>query len=396
MKILIWDKNIQLKNTGGPAGYLYNMHEFLKNSCNEHISFYSDLVKIDIINHDQTVASTFFKRLKTFKIVRFVLDLIHIYFKKIPLSKSDILLINEFDFVHFHSIYDLWSISNRNQIKSKVILTTHTPEPFYDEFVSQSGYECLKTHLNFLRLYFIKKECDTYKGADYIMLPVREAAEVYTIDSKMLKKTFMECENKFFYVPTSLFPSEKVGVNYKTLDKYNIPSEAIKLCYIGRHNEVKGFKSLQRMAHKIWQKNPYVYFIIGGMEEPLKGLNDYRWIELGWVRTPDILKEIDAFILPNKNTYFDLILLEVLREGKMCIVSSTGGNKWFENHAQEGVWNYEYNDDNKVNYICEQIQAIKKNGDKERIENEIRNYFLENFTAQKFINGYINSISNLK
>ena len=33
-KILIWDKHIPLKNTGGPSGYLYNIYSFIKESNN--------------------------------------------------------------------------------------------------------------------------------------------------------------------------------------------------------------------------------------------------------------------------------------------------------------------------------------------------------------------------
>ena len=39
-KILIWNKNLPLKNAGGPAGYLYNIHSYLKEYPVDEISFY--------------------------------------------------------------------------------------------------------------------------------------------------------------------------------------------------------------------------------------------------------------------------------------------------------------------------------------------------------------------
>lgn len=36
-KILIWDKQLPLENMGGPSGYLYNIHEFLKEHPSEQI-----------------------------------------------------------------------------------------------------------------------------------------------------------------------------------------------------------------------------------------------------------------------------------------------------------------------------------------------------------------------
>ena len=45
-KILIWDYNIIIKNSGGPAGYLYNIKEYLLNNPNKYqnIYFLSDLI----------------------------------------------------------------------------------------------------------------------------------------------------------------------------------------------------------------------------------------------------------------------------------------------------------------------------------------------------------------
>ena len=45
-KILIWDLNINLLNTGGPAGYLYNIHEYLKcnNELGKPIFFLKDIL----------------------------------------------------------------------------------------------------------------------------------------------------------------------------------------------------------------------------------------------------------------------------------------------------------------------------------------------------------------
>lgn len=42
--MLIWD-NFQLKNIGGPMGYCYNIHEFLKKHPNNQIAFLSDYFK---------------------------------------------------------------------------------------------------------------------------------------------------------------------------------------------------------------------------------------------------------------------------------------------------------------------------------------------------------------
>ena len=45
-KILIWNKNLPLKNVGGPSGYLYNIYSYLEKTPNSQISFYSEVLKV--------------------------------------------------------------------------------------------------------------------------------------------------------------------------------------------------------------------------------------------------------------------------------------------------------------------------------------------------------------
>ena len=40
-KVLVWD-TFPLQNTGGPMGYLYNLHEYLKQHPTDQITFLSD------------------------------------------------------------------------------------------------------------------------------------------------------------------------------------------------------------------------------------------------------------------------------------------------------------------------------------------------------------------
>lgn len=115
------------------------------------------------------------------------------------------------------------------------------------------------------------------------------------------------------------------------LKKYNIPKESFIITYFGRHNEVKGYDTLKKLGEKILEKYKDVYFLIAGKEEPLKGLNHKRWIEVGWTKDPhSIVNVANLYILPNKETYFDLALLEVLSLGIKSLLSDTGGNLYFK------------------------------------------------------------------
>ena len=226
------------------------------------------------------------------------------------------------------------------------------------------------------------------------MFPVKEAKEVYTNNSILYRNMFERVEHKFFYVTTSILDDVLKSYNSNLLKRYMIPDGALKACFIGRHNEVKGYDSLKRNASAIWEDNPNVYFIIGGKEYPLRGLHDKRWIELGWVSTAELLNEVDVFILPNKETYFDLILLEVLRQGVPCIISRTGGNKFFEGKQPEGIVLYDYDDERSLSKILLYFYNLKKQNKLILIRKQIKDYFTHNFTFSIYIKNYLSQINS--
>lgn len=396
MNVLIWTKHIELKNVGGPSGYLYNVKQFLDENHCENIDFYPD----EYVMPSKNIPKRGFK-LKFRNFVkwlsspyRFFKCLRTNYFKKIPLTKSDLALISKYDYVHVHYLcHMLQSFMSFENQHTKIILTTHNPEPLIDQLAGEYNSTWM-LKLSFVRNYFIKKEISAYERADKIMFPVAEAREPYENRSRLFFNAFrqFEKENKFFYVPTSLGSSDPCLENKHVLDKYNIPSNAVKLCYVGRHNFVKGYDSIQRMARIIWKENPNVYFVIGGKEGPLYGLSDQRWIELGWVHTQSLLNEVDAFILPNKDTYFDLILLEVLRQGTPVILTRTGGNKWFEKKNFDGMFFYE-RDDLDVAVQCVKNLIVQKNcGKIDGVMQNIRKKFHDTLSMSMYVNSYLSQL----
>jgi len=68
-----------------------------------------------------------------------------------------------------------------------------------------------------------------------------------------------------------------------------------------------------------------VFISLGiGDISPLKLPN---FINLGWQENPhNIINAGDVLMLPNRYTYFDLIVIETMAIGKPLIVSATGGN----------------------------------------------------------------------
>ena len=396
MKVLVWTKKFELKNSGGPMGYCYNIKSYLDENPCESIDFYpsSGVVAESGKKQKPGLKRLVSRFLSACKYTEFFVVLYRYYIKKIELSKSDYELLEKYDFVHVHLMSEILQTFQYYKGKAKVVLTTHTPEPMIDELIGRFNVRILMKFLPFVRTFCLKKEALAYQKADYIMFPVPEAREPYVNRSRILSNALNSLTKKTFYVPTSVNRLPEEPANNDLLEKFNIPSDSLKVCYVGRHNEVKGYDFLRKVAKEIWKKEN-VYFVVGGTQAPLKGLNDKRWIELGWVKTPELLNCVDVFILPNKETYFDIILLEVLRQGIPVIISKTGGNKWFVPQNIEGIKCFEYGNIEDCISLIQQYSLLKKNGRLPEIGDSNKVYFCKELSMARYVENYVTSLEKL-
>lgn len=403
MKVLIWDKDLTLKNVGGPAGYLYNIHEYLKTYACDNIDFYSDIIGTSI--SDNEFHESIYRKIRRqmlfsilkIKFFAFIIELKHFYFTRKKLSNTEKELLGKYDYVHVHTMMSLVHYFMGEHTNVKVIFTTHCPEPCIDELSNNYGMSFFLNHIPYFRRIFLRRECRIIRNADLIMYPVKEAKEPYTIKSNEYIKLFNEIEDRIFYVPTSLYPASKIETTSNPLENEKIPEGSLKVCYIGRHNSIKGYDIVRDIAQMVWRDfDENIHFIIGGKEGPLFGLNDCRWHELGWVETVKVLNNVDLFILPNRQTYFDLILLEVLRQGKPCIISDTGGNRWFKKYNLEGVRFFNHRKIEtflpELNYFAE----AKRQDRLKEFEQGIKIFFFNHFTTQIYIEHYLKELSRFE
>lgn len=405
MKVLIWDYPFSLKNSGGPSGYLYNIREYLKenNLLNKDIFFLKDLI------NQPNIQST--KHEKYNKTLNYILKLdilkilpalnsyrrIRNHVKKFQSKTFRNINFNEFDAIHFHISFH---IDTSKQIlknyKGKKIITTHSPQPLSEEFCT------FPQRYNILNKYFLNKlstkELNCWKQADYIMFPVKESVNVYFSNTK-LKKYIENNSSKLCFCPTAInkkpIDPEKINIR-KNL---NIPDDAFILTYIGRHSVIKGYDQLVSIGEKIIDKYPNLHIVVAGNEYPLTGLKHSRWHEIGWINySHSLIRQSDAFILPNKETYFDIVALEVLREGTPIIMSLTGGNRYFlqfQKKEREGIIFYEYENPNHIDDIIFELMVNKNQTNLSHLRMANTKLFNTYFSMQIYVENYKQLIGKL-
>jgi glycosyltransferase involved in cell wall biosynthesis len=63
-----------------------------------------------------------------------------------------------------------------------------------------------------------------------------------------------------------------------------------------------------------------------------------RWIQTGWTLEPqDFLNAANLVVVPNRETYFDLNVLQALALGKPVLLSQAGGNNFFRRFNAKGI-----------------------------------------------------------
>lgn len=381
MKVLIWNK-FKLENKGGPVGYLYNLSKF--NEIKKKVTFFNKYEEIK-----KKKVNKLKQLLKKIKILE-ILNII-----KFINTKNSMIVegIERYSIIHIHQTLDFYKDRELLECNKNIkVLTSHSPQPLSEEIIDGIG---LKNKIIKKISYNLIKKIDCYSlfKADYLIFPCKEAMEPYLTRDIKIKKILEKrlIENKVKFLPTGIIDKNIEFQENYFYEKFNIPKNSIVLCYLGRHNEIKGYDLLIKAGKEILEKNKDIYIIVGGqINSNIKPLKHERWIELGWTSEGDnIMKHAHAYLLPNRETYFDLVFIEALRAGTTIICSETGGNKYFKQFDSPEIIYFEK--ENKIDLIKVVQDNLKKFSDLNYIKNrkENRRIYEENFTIEKFGNNYL-------
>lgn len=387
MKCLIWFEKKKLRNIGGSSGYLWNLEEYLNTFNKDEIIFEFKKKKKRRFKLYRSIIKRFYKGVEKEK-------------KLLELSlKSDeninINYLNEFDYIHFHTTLDIYKNKDfLNRFKGKIILTSHSPQ-----LSSEENLDNLEIKIkNTLDEKFIKeyKEYDyfAFERADYIIFPCKEAMEPYLKDLR-IKKIIENKMNKILFVPTGIKNQIIKKDKMYLKNKFNIPKDAYVVTYIGRHNKIKGYDIITEFGKNILNKYKNVYFIIAGKQDgKIPCPIDKRWIECGWTSEGiNIMRNCDLFILPNRETYFDLIFLELLNQNTTILCSDTGGNKFFKKYKSDKIF---YFKSENINDMLKKFEDIYMNKEKIELSKDNEKLFEKYFTVNCFGENYIKALLEIE
>jgi len=401
---LIFFSDVLGIRNGGPSGYLANLQKALQNLNGggiDHIAFVCSDEKPSQSKSLLIKLATFLIPSKKYrKKIRTALEE---KFSKNQWDDCSLASANYSKFVakldkyKFSSITCHWvrdALFIRNYLTetkntAKLILMSHSPQP-----PSEEVYERERNHTkNAEKNYEIWKKIEDYafcRAADVLLFPSKEAIEPYSSKLSYFEKLIKTKE--FCFLPTGCNALETTKSKPELRNLYNITTPHV-ICYIGRHNQIKGYDLLKEIAADILQKRDDVTFLIGGaVSSQIPPLKHKRWVELGFVNPAEVFACADCFILPNRQTYFDLILLEALSIGSVVFASATGGNKSVFNQTR--AINL-YNTKEQCVELVEKFLNLPE-AEKQKIKQKALNAYRKNYTLPTFAQNYIKLIEEIK
>jgi glycosyltransferase involved in cell wall biosynthesis len=243
----------------------------------------------------------------------------------------------------------------------------------------------LKTDYEFKLTYkkISEIEKNVFESCKYFMYPSEESLEPYY---ETISNFGDMIENKnIYYNMTGCKKLTKEGSKKDFCKKNHIDEKSFIVLFVGRHNNVKGYKVFCDTFNKISNLVRNITFVSAGIGN-IKSPNHKNFVDIGWTEDPgSLISASDLFVLPNNRTFFDLIMLEVLSLGKPILASNTGGNKTISK-LDSGVVLFNRGDEND---LSNKILELKN--DKELLEklgNKNLSLYNSYFTLEKFAERY--------
>lgn len=399
MRVLIWNDFPLLERKGGPSSYLFNLREGLSLNKETRVDFLSD--KYPYLDNNSIEANIAHSnkadwrfKLKEYVSKYYFVRLLSLFvlskkLKKDFLHDFECIDLDNYDYIHFHTTLSFFKARKlMERYKGRIVLTSHSPKVNHLELIEDCKHINVK-HIPSL-LYKKIEVYDTYsfEHSHFLLFPCSHAEEPYLNTWPKFKKITKDI--KRIYVPTGIKPQFSKISRSTYRRNLNIPDDAFVISFAGRHNEQKGYDTLKKMGLILLNEFPNLYILVAGSEAPLTRVDHSRWIEVGWTDDPaSLINSSDLFFLGNKDTYFDLVLLEVLSLDIPVVLSYTGGNKYFEKYNSSGIMFYSTFDDLLIiikAFLMREV--VYRKGDN-------INIFRTNFTIDVFAKKYLEIFNEL-
>lgn len=216
-----------------------------------------------------------------------------------------------YKYIYFHECLFFEYCKELISDEQIVILQSHSPQFPSIEFIEafpndKEGFLTRKA-----------AEKNAFKRANFIVFPNEECIPIY--------KDLLPVDSDIHYILSG------AKSNYNKTEKYNLEHNKINLLYLGRRNEIKGFDLILESFRKAREKNKNLQLYIVGKGEKIV---EDGIIDVGFSKDPiSWYNSVDYVINANRQSYFDLSIIEALSTGVPIIMANNFGHSYFNNKS---------------------------------------------------------------
>lgn len=272
-------------------------------------------------------------------LVEVVLGMRQVYFAKNALrrlgfTRDQIGKLRQMKVIIFHD-YRLAFSYIRNygvQPGQAVFLMPHSPTDHSSEIIEDlRGIWGNSTVWESLYRRIVRLEFEVFQNVKGVVAPCSNALESY-FAQLMDYRSFLQ-KMPIYEVKTGVQGLKATESRSKVLEHWGIPPDARIVGYFGRKHPHKGFDLFVRAAELAYEKGwGGVWFVSAGegfLPSP-KHLPNY--VDLGYLNAEQLanaVAAVDLVVVPNRVSYFDLLILEAMSVGKVVLTTPVGGNVCF-------------------------------------------------------------------
>lgn len=268
------------------------------------------------------------------------------FYSMLPLNEFVKINPQRIKSIHINGAYNFLPVYNSLKAlglhdKTIKILTTHNPwKPALEDMeLITRNIKWSEENKQHLKYFFDKRDYYAFSLADAYLFPSEESMEgyyKYWPDFKNIIKN-----KKIYFVLTGTEKKIVFTDKNRMKKELGIPENAFVFLFLGRFVNVRGYDIYIESAKRILKQYNNIYFISVGESKNIPSIEHPYWKEISFTKCPgDFINMADACIIPNRGSFFDLSMIEILALGKILICADVGGYQWLKNKT-DGVFYFQ-------------------------------------------------------